>query len=105
MDKTKRLEELNRKIQRIEAGFIAHNNVPGHPDLCSEAVIVVRMWDCMMGSDESALNVQVQGPMQLDPKRVLKGLRRAVKWQEYDVMLRERTELTALTEHTEAPLS
>ena len=94
MSKEKRLEELNRKIQKIEAGWIAHNDVPGHPELCSEATIVIRTWDCLLGSDESAINLRVDYAANLSPRQHLRAMRRAVRWMEYDVALRERAELT-----------
>ena len=95
MGKSKRLEELNRKIQRIESGWLAHNEVAGHPELCSEATIVIRTWDCLLGSDESALNMRVDYAANLSPRQHLRAMRRAVRWMEYDVMLRERAEILA----------
>ena len=95
MSKKKRLEELSRKIQRIESSWLAHNDAVGHPELCGEATIVVRTWDCLLGSPESAMNTRVDPPANLTPAQVLTALRRAVKWQEYDVMLRERAQLLA----------
>lgn len=96
LDKRKRLHRLEIECGRIEQAFIAHHEVVGHPDFCSPcSVTVISTGDCLMGSAESAANIQIHATPNLSPERTLKLLRRAVKWMEYDVKLRERERLRA----------
>ncbi len=90
-----KIERLEGFIQRIERGFTAHDEIPGHPEFCSEATIGVRVRDCLLGSPESAANLHIDPPANLSPRQVLTALRMAVKWMEYDVALRELQEIKA----------
>lgn len=98
--KQKRLERLERELQRIDRGMVSHKEVPGHPEICDEAVVVVRGWECGLGSAESAQNLYVDIPLKFrngieGGRKVLHQLRRAVKWMEYDLMAAEVQQLRA----------
>lgn len=87
MDKRRRFNQLQTELQRIEAGFQSHNDVPGHPDFCVQQSIQIKVWDCLLGSPESPANVWVDWTASLDRKKVLRALRMAVRRMEYDTKL------------------
>ena len=102
MSKYKRFKQLQTELQRIEQGFIAHNEVPGHPDFCVQQSIQIKVWDCLLGSPEMPANVWVDWTASLDRKKVLKALRMAMKRMEYDTKLDEFFRLRAELEREEA---
>ncbi len=97
MDKQKRLRQLETECARVEQNLIRHNEVPGHPEFCSPASItIILRGDCGLGSAESAANIADVIPTpNLNMKQVLRELRRATKWMEYDLKLREIRQLKA----------
>jgi hypothetical protein len=97
MDKQKRLEQLGIELARLEKTFQAHHEVPGHPDLCNQAAIQIKVWDCLLGTPESQDNIELDWTASLDRKRVLKALRMAVRKMEYDSKLDEFFRLRAET--------
>lgn len=89
MNKRKRFEQLKTELARMERAFVAHYEAPGHPDLCVQQSIQVKVWDCLLGSPESPANVWVDWTASLDRRKVLRALRMAVKRMEYDTKLDE----------------
>lgn len=102
MDKRKRFEQLKTELARLEKTFVAHNEVPAHPDFCVQQSIQVKVWDCLLGSAESPANIWVDWTASLDRRKVLKALRMAVKRMEYDLRLDEFFRLRAELERDNA---
>ena len=82
----KRLEQLKTELARMERTFVAHHDVPGHPDFCVQQSVQIKVWDCLLGSPESPANVWVDWTASLDHRRCWKALRMAIR-MEYDVRL------------------
>ena len=95
MDKRKRFEQLKTKLARLEKTFVAHNEVPGHPDFCVQQSVQIKVWDCLLGTPESPANVWVDWTASLDRRKVLRALRMAIKCMEYDTKLDEFLRLRA----------
>ena len=95
MDKQQRFDQLQTELQRLEQTFVAHSDVPGHPDFCVQQSIQIKVWDCLLGSAESPANVWVDWTASLDRPKVLKALRMAVRRMEYDTRLDEFFRLRA----------
>ncbi len=90
------------KRWRLERTFVAHNEIPGHPDFCVQQSVQVKVWDCLLGSPESHVIVWVDWTASLDRKKVLKALRMAVKRMEYDNKLDEFFRLKREVEEAES---